>query len=241
VPDAPRWRIGVVVRSPDIGAAAAFAGAVDYDDVEPFPVPGVVLVLGSWVWQEGREVAWWLGAIVQAPTAAAAAERVAGGVAARTDEVGTVAVTVDVRASTAHSTGELVGEEEVALHAVPGSAAPFIVPVRARAYARSGERLTVEWTTSGSYELAHVTVEVTDFVTIGVFEHRPPLTGPNVEGDPMIIRSRHVVLDVGDAPSGLPVLDRYSGERVPEGKDHPESAPIKPYMYAPEDFEPPSV
>jgi hypothetical protein len=28
------------VRSTDIGAAAAFADAVDYDDVQPFPVPG---------------------------------------------------------------------------------------------------------------------------------------------------------------------------------------------------------
>jgi hypothetical protein len=62
-----------------------------------------------------------------------------------------------------------------------------------------------------------------------------------VTGDPMIRKSRHVVLDVGDAPSGLPVLDRYSGEHVPEGKDHPETAPIRPYIYAPDDVESPPV
>jgi hypothetical protein len=241
VTEAPRWRIGVAVRSTDIGAAAAFADAVDYDDVQPFPVPGMVLVLGSWIWQEGRETAWWLGAIVEAQSAADAAQRVTSVVKARTGGVRTLAMTLDVTASTAHSTGELVAEEEVALHGVPGSAAPYIVPIRARAYARSGERLTVEWTTSGDYELAHVAVEVTDFLTIGLFEHRWPLTGPNVTGDPMIRRSRHVVLDVGDAPPGLPVLDRYSGERVPEGKDHPETTPIRPYIYTPHDFEPPPV
>ena len=144
----------------------------------------MVLVLGSWVWQEDRETAWWLGAIVEAQSAADAAQRVTGVAAARTSRVHTLAMTLDVTASTAHSTGELVAEEEVALHAIPGSAAPYIVPIRARAYARSGERLTVEWTTSGSYELAYVTVAVTDFLTIGLFERRPPLTGPNVEGDP---------------------------------------------------------
>ena len=239
--EAPRWRIGVELRSPDIGAAAAFADAVDYDDVQPFPVPGMVLVLGSWVWQAGRDTAWWLGAIVEAQSAADAAQRVASVVAARTGGVHTLVVTLDVTASTAHSTEELVAEEEVALHAIPGSAAPYIVPIRARAYARSGQRVTVEWTTSGHYELAHVTVAVTDFLTIGLFEHRPPLTGPNVTGDPMIRKSRHVVLDLGDVPPGLPVLDRYSGERVPEGDDHPETAPIKPFIYAPDDFEPPSV
>jgi hypothetical protein len=148
---------------------------------------------------------------------------------------------LDVTASAAHSTGELVAEEEVALHAIPGSAAPYIVPIRARAHARGGARLTVEWTTSGSYELAYVTVAVTDFLTIGLFEHRSPLTGPNAEADPMLLKSRHVVLDLGDVPLGLPVLDRYSGERVPEGDEHPETAPIKPYIYAPEDFEPPPV
>jgi hypothetical protein len=241
VTEALRWRIGVAVRSPDIGAAAAFADAVDYDDVQPFPVPGMVLVLGSWVWQEGRETAWWIGAIVEAQSAADAAQRVTSVVAARTGGVRALAMTLDVTASTARSTGELVAEEEVALHSIPGSAAPFIVPIRARAYARSGGRLTVEWSTSGDYEVAHVTVEVTDFLTIGLFEHRWPLTGPNAIGDPMLRRSRHVVLDVGDAPPGLPVLDRYSGERVPEGKDHPETTPIRPYIYTPNDFEPPPV
>ena len=201
----------------------------------------MVLVLGSWVWQEGRDTAWWLGAIVEAQSAADAAQRVADVVAARTGGVHTLAMTLHVTASTAHSTEELVAEEEVALHAIPGSAGPYIVPIRARAHARSGERLTVEWTTSGNYELAHVTLAVTDFLTIGLFEHRSPLTGPNVEGDPMILKSRHVVLDLGDVPLGLPVLDRYSGERVPGGDDHPETAPIKPFIYAPDDFEPPSV
>jgi hypothetical protein len=91
----------VEVRSPDIGAAAAFADAVDYDDVQPFPVPGKVLVLGSWVWQEGRDTAWWLGAIVEAQSAANAAQRVASVVAARTGVVHTLAMTLDVTASTA--------------------------------------------------------------------------------------------------------------------------------------------
>ena len=230
------------MRSPDVGAAAAFADAVDYDDVQPFPVPGMVLVLGSWVWQEGRDTAWWLGAIVEAQSAADAAQRVASVVAARTGGVHTLAMTLHVTASTAHSTEELVAEEEVDLHAMPGSAAPYIVPMRARAHARSGERLTVEWTTSGHYALAHVTVAVTNVLVIGLFEHRPPLTGPNATGDPMIRKSRHVVLDLGDVPPDLPVLDRYSGERVPEGDDHhPETAPIKPFIYAPDDSEPPSV
>jgi hypothetical protein len=149
----PRWRIGADVRSPHIGAAAAFADAVDYDDVPPFPVPGLVQVLGSWVWQEGRETAWWLGAIVEARSAAAAAQRLATVIAERTRSVRTRAMTLNVTASTAHTTEELVAEEELDVHAMPGSAAPYIVPVRARAYARSGERLTIEWT-SGSDPLA---------------------------------------------------------------------------------------
>jgi hypothetical protein len=41
---------------------------------------------------------------------------------------------------------------------------------------------------------------------------------------------RRVVVDIGDAPS-LPVLDRYSGEYLPEGTDHSDSAPIMPFMY----------
>lgn len=84
-------------------------------------------------------------------------------------------------------------------------------------------------------------VAVTDFLTIGLFEHRSPLTGPNAEGDPMLLKSRHVVLDLGEVPPDLPVLDRYSGERVPEGDLHPETGPIKPFIYVPEDFEPPGV
>ena len=50
-----------------------------------------------------------------------------------------------------------------------------------------------------------------------------------------------MVLDLGDVPPGLPVLDRYSGDRVPEGDDQPETAPIKPFIYAPDDFEPQSA
>lgn len=48
----------------------------------------------------------------------------------------------------------------------------------------------------------------------------------------MIARDRHVVVEVGDLPAGLPVLDRYSGEYLAEGNDHPETAPIKPFVYA---------
>jgi hypothetical protein len=228
----PRWRIGADVRSPDIGAAAAFAEAVDYDDIPPLPVPGLVRVLSSWVWQERRDTAWWLGAIVEARSAVDVVQRVAGVVAERTSGVRTVAVTLHVTASSARTTDELIAEEELDVHAVPGSAAPYIVPVRARAYARSGERLTIEWT-SGSEPLAHVTVAVTESLTIGLFEHRSPLTGPDATGEPLIRKSRHVVVDVGDLPAGLPVLDRYAGEYLPEGRDHPETAPIKPFVYVP--------
>jgi hypothetical protein len=67
------------------------------------------------------------------------------------------------------------------------------------------------------------------------------LTGPDVSGDPMIAKARHVVVHVGDLPAELPVLDRYSGEYLPKGNDHPEAAPIKPYIYAPDSSEPPSM
>jgi hypothetical protein len=77
-----------------------------------------------------------------------------------------------------------------------------------------------------------VTVALTESLTIGLFEHRPPLTGPDATGDPMIAHGRHVVVDVGDVPAGSPVLDRYSGEYLPEGNDHPEAAPIKPFIHA---------
>lgn len=227
---APRWRIAADVRSPHVGAAAAFAEAVDYDDVPPLPVPGLVRVLGSWVWQEGRDTAWWLGAIVEARSAAAAAQRVASVIAERTSGVRTLAVTLHATASSARTTEELDAEEEVDLHAIPGSAAPYIVPVRARAYARLGQRLTIEWITGGEL-LAHVTVAVTESLTIGLFEHRSPLTGPEATVEALVRRHRHVVVDIGDAPASLPVLDRYSGEYLPERTDHPDSAPIKPFMY----------
>ena len=161
----PRWRIGFDVRSPDVGAAAAFDQIVDYDDRPPLPVPGLVDVLSTWLWQKGLDTRWWLGAIVEAPSATSAAERVASVVEARTRTAGvrTRTVTIHVTASTARTTEELVEEEEVDRHAIPGSASPFIVPVRARAHARG----------------------------------------------------RHVVVEVGDLPAGLPVLDRYSGEYLP--------------------------
>jgi hypothetical protein len=60
----PRWRIGVDVRSADVGAAAAFDQVIDFDDQPPLPVPGLVDALSTWLWQEGRETCWWLGAIV---------------------------------------------------------------------------------------------------------------------------------------------------------------------------------
>jgi hypothetical protein len=116
-------------------------------------------------------------------------------------------------------TEELVAEEDVALHAIPGSDAPFIVPIRARAYARSGERLTIEWTSEGHPPLSHVTVAVTESLVIGLFEHRPPLTGPDAVGDPDRCGSTRV--EVGELPAGLPALDRHSGEYLREGNDHP--------------------
>jgi hypothetical protein len=124
------------------------------------------------------------------------------------------------------------------------SASPFIVPVRARAYACSGERLTIEWSSKSGLErnpLSHVTVAVTESLVIGLFEHRPPLTGPDAIGDPMIGAARHVVVEVGDLPAGLPVLDRYSGEYLREGNDHPEAAPIKPFIHASDGPDAPST
>ena len=231
--DAVRWRIGVDVRSSDLGAAAAFDQIVDYDDRPPVPVPGLVDVLSTWVWQDGLDTHWWLGAIVEARSATSAAERVASVVDARTRTAGvrTGSVTIHVTASTARTTEELVEEEEVDRHAIPGSASPFIVPVRARAYTRRGERLTIEWTSEGNPPLSHVTVAVTESLVIGLFERRPPLTGADAAGHPMIARGRHVVIEVDDIPAGLPVLDRYSGEYLPEGNDHPETIAIKPFIY----------
>ena len=75
-----------------------------------------------------------------------------------------------------------------------------------------------------------MTVAVTESLTIGLFEHRPPLTGPEAAGQTLNRTHRRVVVDIGDAPS-LPVLDRYSGEYLPEGTDHSDSAPIMPFMY----------
>jgi hypothetical protein len=230
----PRWRIGFDVGSADVGAAAAFDQIVDYDDRPPLPVPGLVDVLSTWLWQDGLDTRWWLGAIVEARSATSAAERVASVVEARTRTAGvrTGTVAIHVTASTARTTEELVEEEEVDRHAIPGSASPFVVPVRGRAYARSGERLTIEWTSEGNPPLSHVTVAVTESLVIGVFEHRSPLSGAAASGYPMIARGRHVVVEIGDLPAGLPVLDRYSGEYLPEGNDHPESVPIKPFLYA---------
>jgi hypothetical protein len=47
----------------------------------------------------------------------------------------------------------------------------------------------------------------------------------------MMKRGHHVVLDIGDAPARLPVLDRYSGEYLPEGTDRPDTPPIPPSVY----------
>ena len=127
----------------------------------------MVLVLGSWVWQEGRDTAWWLGAIVEAQSAADAAQRVTSVVAARNGGVHTLAVTHHVTASTAHSTEELVAEEG------SPSTPSWVRHTLHRPDPRPGVRprrraFDVEWTTSGHYELAHVTVAVTDFLTIGL-------------------------------------------------------------------------
>jgi hypothetical protein len=75
-------------------------------------------------------------------------------------------------------------------------------------------------------------VAVTESLVIGLFEHQPPLTGADASGHPMITRGRHVVVEVDDLPDRFPVLDRYSGEYLPEGHDHPETAAIKPFIYA---------
>jgi hypothetical protein len=160
-----------------VADAAAFARVVDFDELRPLRLPGLVDVLSTWLWQDGPDTRWWLGALVEARSATAAAERVASVVEARTAGVLTHTVTIDATASTARTTEDLVEEEEVDLHAIPGSASPFIVPVPARAHARSGARLTIEWTSEGHPPLSHVSVEVTDSLVVGLFEHRRPLTG----------------------------------------------------------------
>jgi len=226
-----RWRIGANVRSTDVGAAAVFAAAVDYDAVPPFPVVGLVHVLGSWLWLAGDEIAWWVGALVEARSAAEAAQRVSSTIAERTGALRSRAMTLNVTPSTAHAINEIVAEEENDVHAVPGHDEPYVVPVRARTYTRRGRRLAIEWT-SGSDPLAHVSVAVTESLTIALFEHRPPLTGPQASGDPIVRRDHHVVVDIGDAPAGLPVLDRYSGEYLPEGSDHPDTPPSPPSTYS---------
>ena len=138
VDDVPRWRIGIDVRSADVGAAAAFAQVVDFDDQPPLPVPGLVGVLRTWLWQEGPATRWWLGAIVEARSAVAAEERVGAVVEARTASVRTVAVTIHATASTARTTQERLDEEDVDLHAVPGPprrSSSRCRPVRTRAAA----------------------------------------------------------------------------------------------------------
>jgi hypothetical protein len=174
---------------------------------------------------------------VEARSATSAAERVASVVEARTRtaRVRTRTVTIHATASTARTTEEIVAEEEVDRHAIPGSASPFILPMRARAYARSGERVTIEWISEGDPPLSHVTVAVTESLVIGLFEHQPPLTGADAAGHPMVARGRHVVVEVDDLPAlpaRFPVLDRYSGEYLPAGNDHPETSAIKPFIYA---------
>jgi hypothetical protein len=77
-----------------------------------------------------------------------------------------------------------------------------------------------------------VTVAVTESLVIGLFEHQPPLTGADAAGHPMVACGRHVVVEVDDPPARFPVLDRYSGEYLPEGNDHPDTAEIKPFEYA---------
>lgn len=47
----------------------------------------------------------------------------------------------------------------------------------------------------------------------------------------LIARGRRVVVEVDDLPARFLVLDRHSGECLPEGNDHPETAAIKPFIY----------
>jgi len=57
----------------------------------------------------------------------------------------------------------------------------------------------------------------------------------------MIRAYRHVVVDIGDVPASLPVMDRYAGEYLPEGTDDPETAPLEPSIYVPDSCETPSM
>jgi hypothetical protein len=49
--------IGIAFARNKNGQHCVFAAAVDYDAVLPFPVVGLVQVLGSWVWLEGPDIA----------------------------------------------------------------------------------------------------------------------------------------------------------------------------------------
>lgn len=90
---------------------------------------------------------------------------------------------------------------------MPGSAEPYVVPVRARSYARRAQGFTIAWT-SGNNPLAHVSVAITESLTIGLFEHRPPLTGPQASGEALVRQDHHVVLEIDALPARFPVLDR---------------------------------
>src|SRR3954452_17051456 len=231
-----QWRIGADVRSRDLGAAGVFAAAVDWDDVPAFPVIGMVRVLGTWVWLEGRDIAWWLGAVVEARSAASAAERVASAIAEHTGVLHSRAMTLNVTGSTAQTIEEFVAEEELDLHRHAAEC---------RAVRRPGSRPRLPAQREAPDDRldlyrrpARPRVGQRDgVVTIALFEHRSPLTGPGASGDPMIARGRHVVLDVGEVPAGPPVLDRYAGEYLSESAtaDHSAMAPIKAFIYVGEE------
>jgi hypothetical protein len=85
-----------------------------------------------------------------------------------------------------------------------------------------------------------VTVAVTESLVVGLLRtarRSPARTRPapdDREGSPRRFA------EVGDLPVDLPVLDRYSGEYLPQGNDHPEAAAIRPFIYEADAPDPPS-
>lgn len=217
---ARRYRVGLDVRSPELGAAAVFAAAVDWDDTSGL-MPGLAGVLSSLVWEEGEDTRWWLGVVVEAASAAEAAQQAAGVAGERLG--GLLSTTVSVHA--APSAGD--ADEELDGGAISSLEAPAIVPVPAAACSRSGDRLTIEWF-SGLEPLAHVSVAIADALVIGLAERRPSLSGPEEAGEALVRRHRHVVVRLPDAPEDLPIIDRYSGGQLPEGTSHLEDDAIQP-------------
>lgn len=211
------WRIGVDVRSPDVGAAAAFdrlrrdTGKLD-----------VARVLSTHLRQDGDSTVLWIGAIVAAPSAgraAAAAARIATLASTPTVSVAEMSVTV---APAAPGVSSDAGEdpddldEAADLASIPGATLPSRCLVRLAAAALADGLLVVRWS-SGHSPLHSVTVEVRDdIVLVGVLEEYPPLVGADATGELLGRRRRRVGVRLATPlGAGIRLVDRYSGNELP--------------------------